>query len=40
MPLSEKIRYGSVVIDNSGTEAETRKILETVWAKEIGSSND
>jgi dephospho-CoA kinase len=35
MPLSEKERYGSVVIDNSGTEADTRMILETVWAKEI-----
>lgn len=37
MPLSEKERYGSVVIDNSGTEAETRKILATVWARETGS---
>jgi dephospho-CoA kinase len=40
MPLSEKERYGSVVIDNSGTEAETRMVLETVWAKETGSSNE
>jgi len=40
MPLSEKERYGSVIIDNSGTEAETRMILETVWAKETGSSNE
>lgn len=40
MPLSEKERYGSVIIDNSGTEAETRKILETVWANEIGRSNE
>jgi dephospho-CoA kinase len=40
MPLTEKERYGSVVIDNSGTEAETRKVLETVWAKEIGNSNE
>ena len=40
MPLSEKERYGSVVIDNSGTEAETRIVLETVWAKETGSSNE
>lgn len=40
MPLSEKESYGSVVIDNSGTEAETRTILETVWAKETGSSNE
>lgn len=40
MPLSEKERCGSVVIDNSGTEAQTRMILETVWAKETGSSNE
>ena len=40
MPLSEKERYGSVIIDNSGTEAETRKILETIWANETGSDNE
>jgi dephospho-CoA kinase len=40
MPLSEKEGYGSVVIDNSGTEAETRMVLETVWAKETGSGNE
>ncbi|HEY5523157.1 MAG TPA: dephospho-CoA kinase [Desulfuromonadaceae bacterium] len=40
MPLSEKERYGSVVIDNSGTEAQTRMVLETIWAKETGSSNE
>lgn len=40
MPLSEKESYGSVVIDNSGTEAETRRILEAVWTKEIGSSDN
>jgi dephospho-CoA kinase len=40
MPLSEKERCGSVVIDNSGTEAQTWKVLETVWAKETGSSNE
>lgn len=40
MPLSEKERYGSVVIDNSGTEAQTRIVLETVWAKETGSINE
>lgn len=39
MSLSEKERYGSVVIDNSGTEAETQIILESVWAKETGSNN-
>lgn len=40
MPLAEKERYGSVVIDNSGSEAETRALLETIWAKETGSSNE
>jgi dephospho-CoA kinase len=39
MPLAEKERYGSVVIDNSGTEAQTWKILESAWLKETGSSN-
>jgi len=40
MTLSEKERYGSVIIDNSGTKAETQKVLETIWAKEMGSSNE
>jgi dephospho-CoA kinase len=39
MLLSEKERYGTVVIDNSGSETETRKILESVWSQETGSSN-
>ena len=39
MPLAEKERHGSVVIDNSGTEAETWNFLESVWSKETGSSN-
>jgi dephospho-CoA kinase len=40
MPLAEKERYGSVVIDNSGSEAETRILVAAAWAKEIGSAND
>lgn len=40
LPLSEKERYGSVVIDNSGTEKQTLQILEVVWSKETGSSNE
>ncbi len=40
MPLSEKERYGSVIIDNSGTEAETRMMLETIWSQETGSTNE
>jgi len=39
MPLAEKERYGSVIIDNSGTETETWKILESVWLQETGSNN-
>ena len=40
MPLAEKTRYGSVVIDNSGSETETWNVLKTVWAKETGSGNE
>jgi dephospho-CoA kinase len=40
MPLTEKERYGSVIIDNSGTEEQTRMILETVWAAETESCNE
>lgn len=40
MPLAEKERYGSVVIDNSGTQEQTRSILDTVWARETGSTNE
>jgi len=36
MPLAEKERYGRIVIDNSGTPAETRRQLEQIWAREIG----
>lgn len=39
MPLAEKERYGSVVIDNSGTESETWNILESVWSQETGGSD-
>ena len=40
MPLSEKERFGSVVIDNSGTDAETLLILETIWSRETGSHHE
>ncbi len=40
MPLSDKERRGNVVIDNSGTNTETRTILQSVWAQETGSSNE
>jgi dephospho-CoA kinase len=39
MPLSEKERFGSVVIDNSGTEADTLRLLEAAWKNKTGSSN-
>ena len=39
MPLTEKERCGSVVIDNSGTEAQTKIALETAWAEETGRRN-
>lgn len=35
MPLAEKVRYGRIVIDNSGSPAETRRQLAELWAREI-----
>ena len=40
MPLAEKERYGSVIIDNSGSKVDTYNALETVWAKEMESGNE
>ena len=40
MPLAEKERYGSVVIDNSGTESETMNILASAWTRETGSGHN
>ncbi|HEY3308732.1 MAG TPA: dephospho-CoA kinase [Desulfuromonadaceae bacterium] len=40
MPIAEKERYGRIVIDNSGSPEQTRKILAQIWAKEIGSLNE
>jgi len=37
MPLAEKELYGKVVIDNSGTVEQTRRILEGIWERELGS---
>jgi dephospho-CoA kinase len=34
MPLADKERFGKVVIDNSGTEQQTRHILEEIWKRE------
>lgn len=36
MPLAEKERHGRVVIDNSGTPEETRRLLADIWSREIG----
>lgn len=35
MPLAEKERHGRVVIDNSGTPEETRRLLAAIWEREI-----
>ena len=40
MPLAEKERYGSVVIDNNETIAKTQILLETIWARETGNCNE
>ena len=40
MPLAEKERYGKVVIDNSGTPEETRRILDEIWERETGSIDE
>jgi len=36
MPLAEKESHGRLVINNSGTPEETRRLLAEVWAREIG----
>jgi dephospho-CoA kinase len=35
MPLAEKERHGSVIIDNGGTLDETRRLLNEIWDREI-----
>jgi dephospho-CoA kinase len=40
MPLSEKERFGSVVIDNSGSATDTLRLLEAAWKKETEGSNE
>ena len=40
MPLAEKAQYGSVVIDNSGSEAETQTALEAAWDRETRTSHE
>ena len=36
MPLAEKERHGRIVIDNSGTHEQTRRLLAEIWLKELG----
>lgn len=36
MPLAEKAAYGRVLIDNSGSPEETRRIVTDIWKKEAG----
>lgn len=38
MPLAEKAHYGRIVIDNSGTPDETRRLVAGIWAKETNES--
>ena len=40
MPLAEKERYGRIVIDNSGTPEETRRIVARIWAREREIGNN
>lgn len=37
MPMDEKKKYGRVVIDNRGTEAELDKQVRELWEREIGT---
>lgn len=36
MPLTQKVAYGRILIDNSGTPEETRQQLAYIWKKETG----
>lgn len=38
MPMEEKARLGSLVIDNRGTPEETEKLVQEIWAREIGTA--
>ena len=38
MPLAEKERYGRVVIDNSGTPEQTRRLVDEIWEREMGEN--
>lgn len=38
MPLAEKERHGRIVIDNSGTLEETRRLVNEIWDRETGAN--
>jgi dephospho-CoA kinase len=40
MPLAEKECHGRVVIDNSGTPEETRRLLTAIWEREIAEHHE
>ncbi len=40
MPLAEKERLGRVVIDNSGTPEDIRRLLADIWAREIEAPHE
>lgn len=40
MPLSEKVGHGRIVIDNSGTIEQTRRLVEEIWFRETGKADE
>jgi len=40
MPLAEKARHGRVVIDNSGTPEETRRLMAAIWEREMTAHHE
>lgn len=40
MPLADKELQGNVVIDNSGTPEQTRRIFEEIWEREAGNIDE
>jgi dephospho-CoA kinase len=40
MPIEEKKKFGSVVIDNSGTPEETARQVKDIWERELGRMKD
>jgi dephospho-CoA kinase len=40
MPIEEKKKFGSVVIDNSGTPEETESQVRSIWEREFGMKDE